>query len=201
MDTSNPAPSYYTFPASGQNTFQGEIWRDYRTFAVSSASTKKTHVYKAFDEMSCSELCLTCDEISSKKCTSCQPNSLPSSLGDSCSCDSGFYESTKFLTQKSAWLALLYAAPAMEEVLLTVPPVSTLTWRRRLMEAVAVLLGSISLAIPVLTVMLLVGLASGLGPQPASAAISTRGDIFLVVHVLYATDLVKRVQEGVLMSA
>ena len=53
--------------------------------------------------MPCSGLCGSCDGIFRKKCLSCQPNSSPAA-GDTCSCDTGFYEAKKSYTVKECLL-------------------------------------------------------------------------------------------------
>ena len=47
MDTKKPAPTFITTHESGSSNYQGEIWSDYRTFAIQALSTKKTYVYNA----------------------------------------------------------------------------------------------------------------------------------------------------------
>ena len=89
MDTSNPAPAYYTLHGGGEQIYQPQVFKDYKAIILSARITSKSYVYKALDEMPCSELCGTCDGILRKKCLSCPPHSTKS--GEVCSCDFGYY--------------------------------------------------------------------------------------------------------------
>ena len=89
MDVSKPAPTIYTLDDSGSQTYQAEVWKDFKTIILSSRITDKSYVYKTLTETPCSDLCATCDGVFRKKCLTCVSHSTKS--GDVCNCDIGFY--------------------------------------------------------------------------------------------------------------
>ena len=77
------------------------IWEDKRVFAFHVTNLDGTEVDKILEEMPCSDLCLTCEDIWRKKCVTCQPNSsLTAGAGSPCSCDPNYYEVKKGYTTK-----------------------------------------------------------------------------------------------------
>ena len=107
MDTNKPTPSYYTIQGGGSDTYQPQVWNDYKAIILSAQSTDKSYVYKAISETICSELCATCEGVFRKKCLTCSdPNSSKS--GDVCSCNFGYYSSNISPTKKQCLACSLF---------------------------------------------------------------------------------------------
>ena len=109
------------------------VWEDKRVFAhnvgnINSGERGATNFYKILEEMPCSELCLTCDDIWRRKCLTCQPNSsLTAGSGSACSCDLNYYQVQNGILPRSVFSAMLpSAAPAQVELRMGVSPVSGL---------------------------------------------------------------------------
>ena len=98
MDTTKPAPTFYTLPSGAKKIYQAQIWKDYRAITLPAEISARSYVYKALTEMPCSELCVTCEGIYRKKCLSCSLHSTQS--GDVCNCDPGYYASDASPTKK-----------------------------------------------------------------------------------------------------
>ena len=96
MDNTKP-PSYTTLQ-SGWGILMPQVWSYHKILGNPANSIFKTLLYKLVDEMTCADLCGTCDGIYRRKCTSCVPNSSPT--GDSCACNPGFYVRDVSLTKK-----------------------------------------------------------------------------------------------------
>ena len=81
-------------------TQQTEMWFDKRAILVPiSVDVPKTVVFKiSKDDLPCSDLCATCDEVYRKKCLTCQPNSSPGT-GNTCSCNSNYYQTPLSFTK------------------------------------------------------------------------------------------------------
>ena len=82
------------FPNAYKKSRGSFVWEDKKVFAVHVNGANSVYIYKILEEMPCSELCLTCDDIWRKKCLTCQPNSsLTAGSGSPpCSCDPNYYE-------------------------------------------------------------------------------------------------------------
>ena len=98
MDTSKPDASYYTLPGTAKSIYQPQVWKHYRAIVLSSVSEDRSYVYKAFDEMSCSGLCVTCRTVFRSKCEACAQHSTR--FGDSCKCDIGYYDNFETKSKK-----------------------------------------------------------------------------------------------------
>ena len=97
FDQNKPAPTYYTFNGAGSTVVAPYTW-PYKRVILMPHSTTALSIYKAHTVIPCSDLCATCDEIYRNKCLTCVSGSTKS--GDTCQCNSDYFESTVSLTKK-----------------------------------------------------------------------------------------------------
>ena len=96
MQDSPPSLVVYSLSAASQRILQPAVWKEYRAIAIPAGVGDLTYVYRGVQQVPCSRLCATCDDVQISSCSTCKANSALS--GNKCSCDSGFYESNTSYT-------------------------------------------------------------------------------------------------------